>query len=193
MRVRGIARSIVRTATVGLLGAASLLGAPAARAQPSATAPRERPVVLVSTLRFEGRSANSIEPGDSAVALTTTARLVAALRAADVATLVDSARAATAIAQADTAGQRCAASLDCLRDVGRRLGARYVVLGKVSKVSGLIWYLSAQLAPVDGGPSALDEGFELKGGRDDIVPRGGESLGRRIGRAIEGRGATSGG
>jgi hypothetical protein len=97
---------------------------------------------------------------------------------------VDSARAAQEIARGDGQGIRCAASVECMRGVGQRLGATYVVVGKVSKVSGLIWYLSGQLLPVAGGAPLLDEGFELKGVRDDIVPRGAASLGRRIAATV---------
>jgi uncharacterized membrane protein YphA (DoxX/SURF4 family) len=142
------------------------------------------PVMLVADLTFEGRSANSIEPGDSAVALVATARLREALRAAGVVTLVDSARAAQEIARGDRQGIRCVSNVECMRAVGQRLGADYVVVGKVSKVSGLIWYLSGQLLPVAGGAPLLDEGFELKGTRDDIVPLGAASLGRRIAAAV---------
>jgi hypothetical protein len=144
------------------------------------------PVMLIADLTFEGRSANSVEPGDSAIAPVATAQLREALRGAGVVTLVDSARAAQEIARADQPGIRCAASVECMRTVGRRLGASYVVVGKVSKVSGLIWYLSGQLLPAAGGAPLLDEGLELKGVRDDIVPRGAASLGRRIARAVSG-------
>ena len=146
-----------------------------------ATAP---PVMVVADLTFEGRSANSVEPGDSAITMQATARLRGALREAGVVTLVDSARAAQEIARGDRQGLRCAASVECMRAVGQRLGASYVVVGKVSKVSGLIWYLSGQLIPVAGGAPLLDEGFELKGSRDDMVPRGAVSLGRRIANAV---------
>jgi uncharacterized membrane protein YphA (DoxX/SURF4 family) len=163
-----------------VLAAHSSLAAPPLPAQGVAALP----VLVLADMTFEGRSANSIEPGDSAIALVATARLRDALRAAGVVTLVDSARAAQEIARADRQGIRCGASVECMRAVGRRLGASYVVVGKVSKVSGLIWYLSGQLLPVAGGAPLLDEGFELKGARDDIVPRGAVSLGRRIARAV---------
>jgi uncharacterized membrane protein YphA (DoxX/SURF4 family) len=168
-----------------LLGACLLAGisataAPPLRAQ-KATTP---PTLVVADMMFEGRSANSIEPGDSAIAKVATERLRDALRAAGVVTVVDSARAAQEIAHGDRQGLRCAANVACMRAVGQRLGAAYVVVGKVSKVSGLIWYLSGQLLPVAGGAPLLDEGFELKGSRDDMVPRGATSLGRRIARAV---------
>jgi hypothetical protein len=163
-----------------VLGGISTAAAPPLRAQ-TAAAP---PVMVVADLTFEGRSANSIEPGDSAIAPIATARLRAVLRGTGVVTLVDSARAAQEIARADRPGFRCAASTECMRGVAQRLGAAYVVVGKVSKVSGLIWYVSGQLLSRAGGAPLLDEGFELKGARDDIVPRGAASLGRRIARVL---------
>jgi thiosulfate dehydrogenase [quinone] large subunit len=162
------------------LAAISATGAPPLRAQPAAALP----VMVIADFTFEGRSANSVEPGDSAIAPVATARLRDVLRSAGVVTLVDSSRAAQEIARANRQGIRCAASVECMRAVGQRLGATYVVVGKVSKVSGLIWYLSGQLLSVAGGAPLLDEGFELKGARDDIVPRGAASLGRRIARAV---------
>jgi uncharacterized membrane protein YphA (DoxX/SURF4 family) len=167
-----------------LLGACVLAGSSTAAAPVHAQAATARRVMLVADLTFDGRSANSVEPGDSAVAQVATARLRDVLRGADVVTLVDSAVAAQEIVRADRQGIRCAARAECVRAVGRQLGATYVVVGKVSKVSGLIWYLSGQLLSVTGGAPLLDEGFELKGARDDIVPRGAASLGRRIARAV---------
>jgi thiosulfate dehydrogenase [quinone] large subunit len=167
-----------------LVGTCMLAGSSTAAPLLHAQTGAAPPVMVIADMTFEGRSANSIEPGDSAIAPVATARLREVLRGAGVVTLVDSARAAQEIARGDRQGIRCAASVECMRAVGRRLGATYVVVGKVSKVSGLIWYLSGQLLPVAGGAPLLDEGFELKGERDDIVPRGAASLGRRIARAV---------
>ena len=55
--------------------------------------------------------------------------------------------------------------------------------GTVTKVSNLIWYLSAQLIDVASGRLVLDDSFELKGQRDEMVPRGATSFARRIERA----------
>jgi uncharacterized membrane protein YphA (DoxX/SURF4 family) len=162
------------------LAASSMAAAPPLPAQAAPAAP----VIVVADLTFEGRSANSVEPGDSAIALVATARLRNVLRDAGVVTLVDSARLAQEIARADRQGIRCAASVECMRGAGQRLGATYVVVGKVSKVSGLIWYLSGQLLSVASGAPLLNEELELKGMRDDIVPRGATSLGRRIAHVV---------
>jgi hypothetical protein len=159
-------------------------GATAAAPRLRAQAVDPPPLMVVADLTFEGRSANSIEPGDSAIALVATRRLREVLRESGLVTLVDSAHAAREIARAARPGIRCGASVECMRAVGQRVGAAYIVVGKVSKVSGLIWYLSGQLLPVAGGAPLLDEGLELKGARDDIVPRGAASLGRRVARAV---------
>lgn len=175
-------------AVVRLLFGACIAVGSSAMAAPSLCAQTVAapPVIVVADITFDGRAANSVEPGDSAIASVVTQRLRDVLRDAGVGSLVDSARTSQEIARADRQGSRCAATVECLRGVGQRLGATYVVVGKVTKVSGLIWYLSGQLLPVAGGAPLLDEGFELKGARDDIVPRGAVSLGRRIARAASG-------
>jgi len=61
----------------------------------------------------------------------------------------------------------------------------------VSKISNLIWYLSGQVIDVAAGKIILDDGFELKGPRDEMVPRGAVSLARRIERATNGETSNS--
>jgi hypothetical protein len=61
----------------------------------------------------------------------------------------------------------------------------------VSKISNLIWYLSGQVIDVASGKIILDDGFELKGPRDEMVPRGAVSLARRIERATNGETSSS--
>jgi hypothetical protein len=59
-------------------------------------------------------------------------------------------------------------------------------MGTVSKISNLIWYLSGQVIDVATGKLLLDDGFELKGPRDEMIPRGATSLARRVERAMGG-------
>ena len=160
-----------------------LCGGAAAPASLGAQSAAPRPTVLLVDMTFYGVKANSIEPGDSATAQVSTARMRSVLRDADVFVLVDSARAAAAIASADLPGLPCNATLACALTVGQKVGARWVVTGKVSKTSNLIWFLSGQLIDVASGRLVLDDEFELKGARDDMVPRGAASLARRIVRA----------
>jgi hypothetical protein len=161
-----------------LLGSA-LAPPPRAHAQSAVT----RPLVLLDDFAFEGGAANSIQPGDSAMAGVATGVVRSALRDAETVRAADSTRAADEMRGLDQLGLKCSASVDCIRGVGQRLGATYVVAGKVSKISNLIWYLSGQLIDVKTGRVVESDGFELKGERDDMVPRGAASLARRLIRA----------
>ncbi|HSB56085.1 MAG TPA: DUF2380 domain-containing protein, partial [Gemmatimonadales bacterium] len=58
-------------------------------------------------------------------------------------------------------GPLCNAQVTCARWVAGRVGARWVVLAKVSKTSNLIWLLSAQLIRVENGEIILDDSTEL--------------------------------
>lgn len=155
-----------------------------------AQSPPARGTTLVVDMTFYGGKANSIEPGDSATAQVATSSLRAVLRDSAFA-LVDSGRAAAELSAADRPGLRCNASIACVRDAGQRLGARWAVMGTVSKISNLIWYLSGQVIDVASGKIILDDGFELKGPRDEMVPRGAVSLARRIERATNGETSSS--
>ena len=150
------------------------------RASLRAQTPTPRPTIALVDMTFYGANANSIEPGDSAVARVATARLRGVLHDAGAFALADSARTAAEVARADRLGIPCNTNVDCSRRVGESVGARWIVMGRVSKISNLIWYLSAQLIDVATGKFALDDQFELKGPRDEMVPRGAESLARRI-------------
>lgn len=160
------------------------LGAVAPRAALRAQMPAAPPTVLLAELTFYGARANSIEPGDSAIAQVATERLRGALQQSDVLALTDSARALAEIAGASVPGVRCNANVECARRVGQKVGARWVLMGTVSKLSNLIWYLSGHLIDVASGKLVLDESFELKGPRDEMVPRGAVSLARRVEKAV---------
>ena len=83
----------------------------------------------------------------------------------------------------DLARAQCSANVPCVRAAAQKVGVRWAVTGTVTKVSNLIWYLSAQLIDVTSGRFILDDSFELKGPRDEIVPRGASSFARRIEKA----------
>jgi len=148
-----------------------------------AQSPSVPPTVLVADMTFYGEKANSIQPGDSAMAQAATTRLRSALRESGAFALADSGRALDAMAGADLPGVQCNASVECVRRVAQKVGARWAVMGTVSKLSNLIWYLSGQLIDVGSGRIVLDDGFELKGPRDEMVPRGAASLARRVEKA----------
>ena len=166
---------------LGLLLAAGALGAQSRPPPPAA-----RPRVAVLDFVFRGENANSIEPGDSAAAAAAGSRVREQLGAAGGGVeLVDSAETAAAVVALGEPPARCAVSAVCAREVGRRLGARWVAAGRLSKTSNLVWYFGGRVVDVGAGRLLLDDEFELKGSRDEMVPRGALSLGRRMVRAVQ--------
>jgi uncharacterized protein YjbI with pentapeptide repeats len=131
---------------------------------------------------FYGKGANSLERGDPLVAAMTDSILRSDLERSGQFKLSDPVRLATALADAEAGGMECV-TLACRREVGRELGARWMVTAKLSKTSNLIWYLSGQLTNVATGRRLLDDEFELKGIAEDIAKGGARSLARRIVRA----------
>lgn len=162
---------------LGLTIAAMLMG------RSMVAQPAPRPTLLLADLTFNGSSANAIGPGDTAIAQIATARLRADLAQSTTFTLVDSSRATSALGAGDLPLAQCNASAQCVRAAAQKAGARWAVTGTVTKVSNLIWYLSAQLTDAASGRLILDDSFELKGPRDEIVPRGATSFARRIEKA----------
>ena len=144
-----------------------------------------RPTIAVLDVSFYGAKANSIESGDSSMATVSTGRVWKELRAATTIELADSARVAALADSLEQTGISCNTSIACARDVGRAVGSTYVAMAKVSKLSNLIWYFSGQLIDVASGRILMDDEFELKGVRDDMVPRGATSLARRLVRVAE--------
>lgn len=160
----------------GLLGSA-LVVSPALG---QGAAPAER--LALFDVVFYGKGANSLEQGDSLVAVMTDSILRADLERSGRFQVVDSARLAQAFAQAEAGGVECT-TLDCRRQVSGKAGAEWMVTSKLSKTSNLIWYLSGQLTDVATGRRLLDDEFELKGIAEDIAKGGARSLARRIVKA----------
>jgi hypothetical protein len=146
--------------------------------------PSAKPTILLAELTFDGTNANSIQPGDSAIARVATERLRGALREYDAFALTDSTRGLAEISGADIPGVPCTTSVQCVRNAGERVGARWVLTGTVSKISNPIWYLSGRLIDVASGRVILDDALELKGPPDEMVPRGAVSLARRVQKAV---------
>jgi len=151
--------------------------------QPIAAQSSQRPALLLADLIFNGAAANAIQPGDTAIAQVAMERLRADLAQSTTFVLVDSSRTGQALGAADLPRAQCSASIQCVRSAAQKIGARWAATGTVTKVSNLIWYLSAQLVDVASGRLILDDSFELKGPRDEMVPRGATSFGRRIEKA----------
>ena len=139
----------------------------------------DRPVLAVMNAVFYGARANSIEPGDSLTAEISTAVLRRVLGESAAIVVADSTATHAAAIANESSGIRCGANIDCARAAGRSVGARWVLLAKISKTSNLIWYFSGQLVDVERGTLLLDDEFELKGPRDDLVPHGALALARR--------------
>jgi uncharacterized protein YjbI with pentapeptide repeats len=163
---------------IGLLGTVTVGSAvPAGALQP------KEPLVLFP-VAFYGKGANSIEPGDSLVAVMTDSILRGDLEQSGRFELIDRSRLAQALAEAEKGGKECV-TLECRREVSKKLGTQWMVTVKLSKTSNLIWYLSGQLTDVATGRRLLDDEFELKGIAEDIAKGGAHSLARRILKAAE--------
>jgi uncharacterized protein YjbI with pentapeptide repeats len=145
---------------------------------------QSRETAALFPVTFYGKGANSLEQGDPQVAAMTDSILRAELLRSGRLTLIDSARLAQALTQAEAGGLECV-SLDCRRRVGQKLGAAWMITAKLSKTSNLIWYLSGQLTDVGSGRRVLDDEFELKGIAEDIAKGGARSLARRILNSID--------
>ena len=181
-----------------LFAAALAIGSPgAARAQtgnpPGPEAPDARVAVLPASLYND--QANVREASDSAKSGIATAALRQRLRELIGPQLapfgiVDSI-AASPGAVAMAGGPRCNAEVACARWTARQVGARWVVLAKVSKTSNLIWLLSAQLVRVENGQVVLDDSTELKGEPDAMVRLGARIFAERVARTVRAGGYTT--
>lgn len=141
-----------------------------------------RDTIVVLDLAFNGWYANSLEAGDSLLSQVATRRLVSALAESERFTIIDPGRVEAAVAATEDRGILC--GLDCARAVGEQFAARWVVRGKVTKTSNLIWYLTGQLLQVSSGKLLLDDGYELKGPSQTMVPAGARHLAEQITRAV---------
>jgi uncharacterized protein DUF2380 len=176
-----------------ICAAALTIGAvPAVRAQSGsspATSPAHPPVkVAMLDLAFYGKRANVIFPGDTAMADTATAVMRKALASAPGISFFDAASVAKAAegpaAKAVVEDRPCNVIVACARTVGQELGAKWVVMGKISKTSDLIWIFSGELIDVASGKLVLDDSYELKGIAKDMVPKGAEVFARRVAKKV---------
>jgi uncharacterized protein YjbI with pentapeptide repeats len=138
--------------------------------------------MVVLNMPFYGRGANSIEPGDSALAGAAGALLRRELARYPGLQVVDSSDVAAVVVREERNGVPCS-TVACALDVARQLGAKWVVTSKLSKTSNLIWYMFGQLMDVPTGRILTDQELELKGISREIAPQGAQSLSRRIAKA----------
>ena len=139
-------------------------------------------------LAFYGKRANDIFPGDTAMADTATAVMRKALASAPGIAFADAQSVAKAAesptAKAIVEDRPCNVVVACARSVGQQLGAKWVVMGKISKTSDLIWIFSGELIDVASGKLVLDDSYELKGIAKDMVPKGAEVFARRVAKKV---------
>lgn len=144
--------------------------------------------VAMLNLAFYGKRANELLPNDSAMAMTATAVMRAGLANKPGITFVDSATVASTVkgpkAMAVVQDVPCNVVVACAREVGKELGADWVVMGKISKTSDLIWVFSGELIDVASGKLVLDDSYELKGIASDMVPKGAEVFARRVAKKV---------
>ena len=69
---------------------------------------------------------------------------------------------------------------DCALQKGREMGVRRVIWGEITKVSTLIWYVSAHLVDVPTAKTLHAETLQFRGNMTDVVPRLTEILWRRM-------------
>ena len=169
--------------------------APAAAQQRSAS--RERPDARVAVLDIAmyNAQANRPEATDSAKAVLATGVLRTTLAELLPAQLADSAAvhaaAQTPRALSRAAAHSCGVIVACARAVGTAVGARWVVMAKVSKTSNLIWLFTGQLIHVPTGTVILDDSTELKGDPDAMVRAGTRIFAERVARTVRAGGRTT--
>jgi hypothetical protein len=161
---------------------------------PLAGAQAVPPAVAVLDVALYTAGANTQEAGDTGRAVLATAVLRHVLdsllgeRVADASAVQAQARTSAAAIGGDKA---CNVVVACARATGGALGARWVVMAKVSKTSNLIWLLSAQLVRVENGQIVLDDSTELKGEPDAMVRLGARIFAERVARTVRAGGYTT--
>ena len=186
-----MSNSIVSRASrlvVTCAAALAIVAVPGARAQSGSSSVKAPVKVAMLDLAFYGKRANDIFPGDTSMADTATAVMRKALASAPGISFVDAASVAKAAAspkaKAIVEDRPCNVVVACARAVGQELGAQWVVMGKISKTSDLIWVFSGELIDVASGKLVLDDSYELKGIAKDMVPKGAEVFARRVAKKV---------
>jgi hypothetical protein len=142
--------------------------------------------VAVLPVALYNAQANVQEPTDTARAVLATEVLGGKL-----AELLPGRLAPGAADSAVRRGASCNAVVACAREVAAAVGARWVVLAKVSKTSNLIWLFTGQLVHVPSGTIVLDDSTELKGEPDAMVRAGTRIFAERVARTVKAGGVTT--
>lgn len=174
-----------------LLSAAAPLSAQAGPRTP--LEPPDAPVAALNAALYNAQ-ANVQEVDDSAKAALATTVLHATLAHLLPNQLADTAAlnaAGAAVARRTAGDQACNVIVACARAAAEAVGARWVVLAKVSKTSNLIWLLTGQLVHVPSGTIVLDDSTELKGDPDPMVRAGVRIFAERVARTVRAGGVTT--
>jgi uncharacterized protein YjbI with pentapeptide repeats len=94
-------------------------------------------------------------------------------------TILDAPRVAAGLTSLGVDPVRCQDPA-CLVDLGRALGVDRVVVGRVSKLSNLIWFLYGTMVDVPQGQVRYRDEFEIKGNITDLLPKAMLALARRL-------------
>jgi len=170
---------------------------PAATAQTESTRSLEPPNAPVAALpvALYTAQANFQEPSDSGKSGLATEVLFGRLQEQLGAQLRPADRVAAVARSPQARGlsgdQPCDVIVACARFVGKSVGARWVVMAKVSKTSNLIWLFTGQLIRVETGEIVLDDSTELKGDPETMVRVGTRIFGDRVARAVRSGGAVT--
>lgn len=163
----------------------------------SASKPREAPTALVVVLpvALYNAQANVQEASDTSQAELSTQVLTAKLQEQLGKQLIAGDRVAAAAASPEAlaiaANQECNVIVSCARQVGKALGAPWVVIAKVSKTSNLIWLFTGQLIHVPTGEIILDDTTELKGEPAGMVRAGSRIFAERVARTVRAGGIAN--
>ena len=84
-----------------------------------------------------------------------------------------------ALAGGVVAGSPCS-DTDCALQQGRERGVQRVIWGQITKVSALIWFVSAHLVDIPTATTLYAETLQFRGNMTDVVPRLTQILWRRM-------------
>lgn len=181
---------ILFTVTFGFREAAAQTDEPSTRPRESPAAP-----VVVFPVALYNAQANVAETSDSSQATLATEVLGGKLQELLGKQLIAGGRVNAAAespeAGATTGKRPCNVIVACARQVGNMLGARWVVMAKVSKTSNLIWLFTGQLIHVPTGEIILDDSTELKGETAAMVRAGSRIFAERVARTVRHGGVTT--
>jgi hypothetical protein len=91
----------------------------------------------------------------------------------------------------DASEARRCRTTECTIEIGRAVGADRVITGEVTKLSVLIWFVTARVTDVQTGRVLRQDEFEVKGVITDLMPKVMVVLARRMAQVEAPRAAKS--